>query len=177
MRDIPLPLKSNEMLFLEKIVWQLCRFSFMNRRFLVFLILLFASGKFAFAQKDESEKSDPDSSGVVNSALLPSVAPLLLFDEEKEKEEKKEKKKKARKNIFFGIKTQRAMTRRELRGQSYYEYFHYTDEDRTPDPYIRDIYWFDPKERSVKTTGYTKEYGYLLHGPYERLVNETVVER
>jgi antitoxin component YwqK of YwqJK toxin-antitoxin module len=164
------------MLFLKKIDRLLCRFSCMNKRFLVFLILIAISGKFAFAQKNESEKTDPDSSGVVNSALLPSVAPLLLFDEEKEKEAKKEKKKKARKNIFFGIKTQRGFTRRELRGQTYYEYFHYTDIDLTPSPYLRDVYWFDPKERSIKTTGYTAAYGYLLHGPYERLVNETVVE-
>ena len=135
------------------------------------------SGKVVLAQKNDSEKkSDPDSTGVVNSALLPSVAPLLLFDEEDEKEEKKEKKKKARKNIWFGIKTQRGFTRRELRGQTYYEYFNYTDADRNPDPYIRDVYWFDTKDRSIKTTGYTKESGYLLHGPYERIVNETVVE-
>ncbi len=143
----------------------------------VFLIVMFVSGKLTFAQKNDSGKTtDPDSTGVVNSALLPSVAPLLLFDEGKEKEAKKEKKKKARKNIWFGIKTQRGYTRRELRGQSYYEYFNYTDAERSPDPYIRDVYWFDTKERSIKTTGYSKESGYLLHGPYERIVNETVVE-
>lgn len=149
----------------------------MYRRLFVFLIVLFVSGKISFAQKNESEKkSDPDSIGVINSVLLPSVAPLLLFDEEKDKEEKKEKKKKARKNIWFGIKTQRGYTRREIRGQSYFEYFNYTDVDRNPDPYIRDIYWYDPKDRNIKTTGYSKEFGYLLHGPYERVVNETVVE-
>lgn len=149
----------------------------MNRIISVFLILFFISGKFAFCQKNDSEKkTDPDSTGVVNSDLLPSVAPLLLFDEEKEKDEKKEKKKKARKNIWFGIKTQRGFTKREMRGQLYYEYFNYTDADRNPDPYIRDIYWFDTKERAIKTTGYSKEYGYLLHGPYERVVNDEIVE-
>lgn len=149
----------------------------MNRRLFAFLIVIFISGQVSFAQKNESRKeSDPDSTGVVNSAVLPSIAPLLLFDEENEKEEKKDKKKKARKNIWFGIKTQRGFTRRELRGQNYLEYFNYTDINRNPDPYIRDVYWFDPKDRSIKTTGYTKETGYLLHGPYERIVNETVVE-
>lgn len=152
-------------------------FLFMNRRLFVFLIVLFVSGKISFAQKNDSEKkTDPDSTGVVNSVLFPSVAPLLLFDEEKDKEEKKEKKKKARKNIWFGIKTQRGYTRREMRGQSYFEYFNYTDVDRNPDPYIRDVYWYDTKDKSIKTSGYTKESGYLLHGPYERIVNETVVE-
>ncbi|WP_111671283.1 toxin-antitoxin system YwqK family antitoxin [Algoriphagus litoralis] len=149
----------------------------MSRRLSVLVLLFLISGQVTLAQKNDADrKSDPDSTGVVNSALLPSVAPLLLFDETDEKEEKKEKKKKARKNIWFGIKTQRGFTRRELRGQTYYEYFNYTDADRNPDPYIRDVYWFDSKDRSIKTSGYTKEEGYLLHGPYERIVNETVVE-
>ena len=149
----------------------------MNRRFLVFLMTLVVLSKFTFAQKNESvNKSDPDSTGVVNSAILPSVAPLLLFDEEKEKNDKKEKKKKARKNVWFGIKTQRGFTRNEMRGQSYNEYFSYTDIDRNLDPYIRDVYWFDSKDRTIKTTGYSKEFGYLLHGPYERIINETLVE-
>lgn len=150
----------------------------MSRRLSVFLLLLFISSKFALGQKNEAEqRSDPDSTGVVNSTLLSSMAPLLLFDEGKEKEEKKEKKKKARKNIWFGIKTQRGYTRREMRGQTFYEYFNYTDLDRNPDPYIRDIYWFDTKERAVKTSGYTRGNGYLLHGPYERVINEEVVEK
>lgn len=149
----------------------------MNKSLFVFLLVLISTGKFAFAQKNESgKKSDPDSTGVVNSALLPSVAPLLLFDEEKEKEEKKEKKKKARKNIWFGIKTQKAYTRREIRGQYIVEYFNYTDAERKPDPYIRDVYWYDTKEKSIKTQGFARELGYLLHGPYERIINETVVE-
>ncbi|RIW16985.1 hypothetical protein D0X99_04210 [Algoriphagus lacus] len=149
----------------------------MNRRLSAFLIVLLISGKITFAQKNESEKkSDPDSTGVVSSALLPSVAPLLLFDEEKEKEEKKEKKKKARKNIWFGIKTQKGYTRRDIRGQYIVEYFNYTDAERNPDPYIRDVYWYDTKDKSIKTQGFSRELGYLLHGPYERMINETVVE-
>lgn len=149
----------------------------MKKAFPIFLLLLICFGKVANAQKNgEDKKSDPDSTGVVNSALLPTVAPLLLFDEEKEKEEKKEKKKKARKNIWFDVKTQKGYTRREIRGQSYFEFFNYTDAARQPDPYIRDIYWFDPKERAIKTEGFIVGQGYLLHGPYERLVNETVVE-
>jgi antitoxin component YwqK of YwqJK toxin-antitoxin module len=149
----------------------------MNKRLAASLILLFVAGQFAFAQKNETEKkSDPDSTGVVNSSVLPSVAPLLLFDEEKEKEAKKEKKKKARKNIWFGIKTQKGYTRREIRGQNIVEFFNYTDAERNPDPYIRDVYWFDTKDKSIKTQGFSRELGYLLHGPYERVVNETVVE-
>ena len=143
----------------------------------VFLFLFLIASKFAFAQKNAAEKkADADSSGVVSSALLPTVAPLLLFDEEKEKEEKKEKKKNARKNIWFGVKTMKGYTRRTIRGQEYLEFFNYTDADRQPNPYIRDVYWFDTKEKAIRTEGFTPGQGYLLHGPYERMVNETVVE-
>lgn len=149
----------------------------MSKPFSFLLLLILFGSKVSFAQKsDDSKKSDPDSSGVVVSALLPSVAPLLLFDEEKEKEAKKEKKKKARKNIWFDVKTQRGFIRKELRGQYYLEYFNYTDAERDPDPYIRDVYWYDPKEKAIKKEGYSKTKGYLLHGPYERLVNDVVVE-
>ena len=143
----------------------------------VFLFLFLMASKVTFAQKNAGEKkTDSDSSGVVSSALLPTVAPLLLFDEEKEKEEKKEKKKNARKNIWFGVKTMKGYTRRTIRGQEYLEFFNYTDADRQPNPYIRDVYWFDTKEKAIRTEGFTLGQGYLLHGPYERMVNETVVE-
>lgn len=149
----------------------------MKKKLLFFVLVSFGLSKGSLAQKtDIDKKSDPDSSGVVSSALLPTVAPLLLFDENKEKEEKKEKKKKARKNIWFGIKTMKGYTRRTIRGQEYLEFFNYTDADWKPNPYIRDVYWFDPKERAVRTEGFTPGQGYLLHGPYERMVNETVVE-
>lgn len=150
----------------------------MSRNFLL-LLIVFCLSKSVFAQKEESEKkqkTDPDSSGVVNSSLLPSTMPLLLFDDEKEKEEKKAKKKKAKKNIFFGVKTQKGLTKKEIRGQSYYEYFNYTDQSRQTDPYIRDVYWFDSQEKTLKTEGFQPGKGYLLHGPYERVINEEVLE-
>lgn len=146
----------------------------MKRIYLLFLLLFFCSHFLAAQNGDTS--SDLDSSGIVSSVLLPTTMPLLLFDEEAEKEAKKEKKKKARKNIWFGIKTQRGFIRNDIRGQSIYEYFNYTDVGRNPDPYIRDVYWFDPKERAILSEGYTKGTGYLLHGPYERRVNDVVVE-
>jgi hypothetical protein len=147
------------------------------KRFSLFLLFYLFLSKITFAQKNNADKkTESDSSGVINSVLFPTIAPLLLFDEAKEKEEKKEKKKKARKNVWFGIKTMKGGTRRSIRGQEYLEFFHYTDAERKPNPYIRDVYWFDPKEKAIRTEGFVQGQGYLLHGPYERLVNETVVE-
>ena len=146
----------------------------MNRIYSILLLTLFFQSAL-FAQSKE-KKTDPDSTGVVDSSLLPTTMPLLLFDDSKEKEEKKEKKKKARKNIWFGIKTQKGFIRNNIRGQQIYEFFNYTDLERKLDPYIRDVYWFDPKDRGIKKEGFAKGKGYLLHGPYERRVNDVVVE-
>ncbi len=141
---------------------------------ILFFILLCQTAK---AQDEEIKpKVDPDSSGVVNTSLLPTSMPLLLFDDSKEKEEKKAKKKKAKKNIWFGVKTRKGLTRRDIRDTEIFEFFNYTDAERNPDPYIRDVYWFDPSEKAIKKEGFTKGKGYLLHGPYERVINEEVVE-
>jgi hypothetical protein len=140
------------------------------------LLLLFSSHLLKAQQKVADLKNASDSSGVVSSSLLPTVAPLLLFNEEKVKEEKKEKKKNARKNTWFGIKTRKGSTRRSLRGQEYLELFHYTNATWPTNPYLRDLYWFDPKERALRTEGFAPGQGYLLHGPYQRMVNQEVVE-
>lgn len=150
----------------------------MRTLFSIFMLFVLVSIS-ALAQKgnkESTEVSDPDSIGTVSSALLPTTMPLLLFDEAKEKEEKKEKKKKARKNIWFGVKVRRGVLDSEFRGQEIVELFNYTDAEVRPDPYIRDVYWFDLKEREIKSSGYSVGDGYLLHGPYERLLNEVLVE-
>lgn len=144
----------------------------------LFLLLFLAGSNFLQGQTvPKDQKATEDSTDLVSSFLLPTVAPLLLFDEEKVKEEKKEKKKKTRKNTFFGIKTQKGSTRRSLRGQEYLELFYYTGASWKSNPYLRDRYWYDPKERTIRTQGFVEGQGYLLHGPYQRLVNQVVVER
>jgi antitoxin component YwqK of YwqJK toxin-antitoxin module len=147
-------------------------------RFYILLTFLSLLSQVILAQDiDLKPKTDPDSSGIVDTSLLPTSMPLLLFDDSKEKEEKKAKKKKAKKNIWFGLKTKKGYTRREIRDTQIFEFFNYTDGSRTPDPYIRDIYWFDSSERTIKKENYLVGKGYLLHGPYERVINEEVVEK
>ncbi|NVK51252.1 MAG: hypothetical protein HWE09_15880 [Cyclobacteriaceae bacterium] len=142
--------------------------------FSVFLFSFFLSE--TWSQTSGEKQLDPDSTGIVNSSVLPSTMPLLLFDDRDEKEEKKERKKKERKNIYFGIKTRRGFLRQTIRGQEIFELFNYTDASRQPDPYIRDVYWYDTGEKSIKREDYQPGQGYLLHGPYERRINDVVVE-
>ncbi len=148
------------------------------KQFLFLLFLLQLGTQFAQGQDfGVDQKAKEDSTGLVSSSLLPTVAPLLLFDDQKVKEEKKVKKKNARKSTYFGIKTRKGSTRRSLRGQEYIELFHYTDASWKSNPYLRDRYWYDTKDRSIRTQGFVEGQGYLLHGPYQRLVNQVVVER
>ncbi|GAB2615140.1 toxin-antitoxin system YwqK family antitoxin [Belliella aquatica] len=128
-------------------------------------------------KKESKETVDPDSSGVVSNKLLPTTSPLLLFDEQAKKEKKKKEKKKVKKNIFFGERTKKGRIRQNLRDQVQYTLFNYTTNKKIIDPYIRDIYWYDQKDRMIRTKDFDPKIGVLLHGPYERFINETVVEK
>lgn len=130
----------------------------------------------AFSQ--EGEKADPDSSGIVHNVLRPVSTPVLLFTTVEDEEKSKEKKKKKKKNrgIYFGEKTRKSLIKRSFRDQTHSEYFHYTLRNQKVDSYIRDIYWYDQKERVIRTKGFDPSRGYLLHGPYEKRIEDTVVE-
>lgn len=138
----------------------------------LFLIIIFFFTHTVWAQS-----SDPDSSGVVTHSMLPTNAPTLLFNDpdETSKSDKKKKKKK-KKNYYFGEKTKKSFIKQSLRGQTQIQYFHYTLAKRTVDPYIRDVYWLDSKDRSIRTRDFDPSKGYLLHGPYEKRVEDVLVE-
>jgi antitoxin component YwqK of YwqJK toxin-antitoxin module len=150
-------------------------------KYFVFMLLLpgfwLGPSKFTFGQ--DEEKTDPDSSGVVKDRLLPTSTPVLLFsDSEEEKKEggKVKKKKKKKKNVFYGERTRKTVIKSSFRDQVTYQVFHFTTADQKVDPYIRDIYWYDSKNKAIKSSGFQKSKGYLLHGPYERRIGENVLE-
>ena len=142
---------------------------------LSFLLLCqYALGQEENNADQDSLKVDPDSSGVVNDVLRPISTPILLFTAlEDEEETKKEKKKK---NIYFGERTQRSSIKESFRDQLQTQYFHYTRRNQQVDPYIRDIYWFDPKDKVIRAKNFDPNKGFLLHGPFEKRVDDVVVE-
>ena len=123
------------------------------------------------------EFSDPDSSGLVHKNLRPTSLPLLLFDDRAKEEKKKAKKKKIKKNIYYGEKTRKGFTKQTLRDQTQLEFYNYTARNRKVDPYIRDIYWIDVKNKVIRKKDFDPTTGYLLHGPYEKTIGETVIEK
>jgi antitoxin component YwqK of YwqJK toxin-antitoxin module len=148
----------------------------MKTKVIVLFLLVLWTGARTYGQ--ETELSDPDSSGIVKNRLLPTSTPILLFSdpEDEVKKKDKKKKKKRKKNIFFGEKTKKSIIRHSFREQVTHQVFHFVLKDKPADPYIRDIYWYDSKNRAIKNSGYHSSKGYLLHGPYERRIGDNVVE-
>lgn len=106
-------------------------------------------------------------------------APLTidLETEVEEPEEKDEKKKKRKKNVYYGIKTKKGFTKSGYGNNIKIEIFHYLKDFQDPDPYVRDIYWYDFKAGRIKTGGrIDPKYGAILHGPYKVIQNEQVIE-
>ena len=144
------------------------------RKMLFYLLPILLLSQVAFAQ--ETEKTDPDSVGAVNNVLLPTSTPVLLFTSVEDEEKVRKKKKKRKKNIYFGERTQRNIIKQDFRDQLISQSFHYTRRNQEVDPYIRDIHWYDTKDRMIRNKGFDPARGYLLHGPYERRVDDVVVE-
>ncbi|WP_162419507.1 toxin-antitoxin system YwqK family antitoxin [Cyclobacterium roseum] len=149
----------------------------MKRHFYLLGLLILTGFTQGYGQEN-APVQDPDSSGVDNSRLLPTSTPVLLFSsvEDEKKEDKKSKKKKRKKNVYFGEKTKKTLIKTSFRDQVTYQVFHFTQSHRQPDPYIRDIYWYDSRNKAIKNSGYQASKGYLLHGPYEKRIGENVVE-
>jgi antitoxin component YwqK of YwqJK toxin-antitoxin module len=149
------------------------------QKFLILTLILSGITFSSFAQrknKKGTETSDPDSSGVVAERLLPTTLPLLLFDDEEKKQKTREEKKKVKKNIYFGERTTKARTKQVFRNQIYWQFFHVVNVKRETDPYIRDVYWFDRSEKVIRKEKWDPSKGNLLHGPYEKYIDETLVE-
>lgn len=149
----------------------------MHLKNILFLVLMTASLN-AFSQKEnKAELSDPDSTGVMPDNLLPTTAPILLFDDYSKSDKKKEEKKKTKKNIYYGEKTKKGYTKQTVRDQTQYQIFNFTTQNREFDPYIRDIHWFDTRDKVIRSKEFDPSRGYLLHGPYSREVGDVVVEK
>jgi len=149
----------------------------MNARILILFILLFGSLK-SFGQKKTKEVLvDPDSSGVVESRLLPTTLPLLIFDEKDKKTKKLKAAKKKNKRNYFGINAKKGSIRTTFRESKTLIVYHYSDRKENKDPYIRDIFWVDKKDKTIKKSDFDASKGHLLHGPYEKFINEVLVEK
>lgn len=138
---------------------------------LLTICLLFGSLQ-AFAQEQEKTSQPQDS---LNMAVEKPLTIDINADEEEEEEEEPEKKRK--KNVFYDIKTKKAFAKSGNGRNEKIEIFHILKKWEDPDPYVRDIYWYEYKSKSVKKGGSpTADKGMLLHGPYRVEKDGEIIE-
>ena len=147
--------------------------------FAVACLLTAASLDQAVAQKKRTKVEAPKDSVAFDTTdqfiIDPATqVPLTvnLEAEEKEEEEKDEKKekKKPKKNVFFGIKTKKGFSRKGAGNQTVTELFRYMKKYEEPNPYVRDVYWYDTKRKQIRTThNITPKKALILHGPYRKI--------
>lgn len=97
---------------------------------------------------------------------------------EKEEEEAVEaKKKKRKKNEFYGLKTRKGFTKKGFGDREVITLFRYLKEYKDPNPYIRDVYWYDTESGQIKvSSNIKKENARILHGPYKRILGDQIIE-
>lgn len=119
-----------------------------------------------------AQVEDADSFTSINEPLT------LDLDAEDNIEIVAPKKKKRKKNVFYGIKTRKAYTRKGFGEKLTLELFYVLKEWQDPDPYLRDIYWYDTRRQGIRVGGkIDKKYGIILHGPYQKKQGDVILEQ
>ncbi len=101
----------------------------------------------------------------------------LEVEKDEEEEETVEAKKKRKKNVFYGLKTRKGFTRKGFGDREVITLFNYLKDYQDPNPYIRDVYWYDTESDQIKiSSNINKNTARILHGPYKRLLGDQVIE-
>ncbi len=100
-----------------------------------------------------------------------------LGAEDEEEEEVELKKEKRKRNVFYKIKTKKGFTRTGFGQDVVIELFYYLKVYEEPDPYVRDVFWYDFKKRKITNSSkINKKYAGILHGPYLKMVGDQILE-
>ncbi|HMQ00110.1 MAG TPA: hypothetical protein PKC24_10030 [Cyclobacteriaceae bacterium] len=135
-----------------------------------YLILIFTSllSFSLLAQDDEPEEE--------RLFVISTPVDLSVDGDDADEPVRRKKQKKTKKNVFYGLKTKKGFTRRGVGERMTYERFRYLRKPVELDKYVRDIYWFDFTRKEIRRTGYDPKKGYILHGPYQKIQGEQILE-
>nr|WKN39999.1 hypothetical protein K4G66_15000 [Tunicatimonas sp. TK19036] len=158
---------------------------------ILILMGIFFSPVLAQDKKEKKTKEEEVEEETTEKTFAPDTSDIFLVDpetqvpltvnleaeEEEEEEEKDEKKAKKRKrNVFYDIKTKKGYARSASGGTDIIETFHYLKTFEMPDPYVRDVYWYDTKRKQIRTThNITKGKALILHGPYQKMTTDNEI--
>ena len=93
--------------------------------------------------------------------------PLTLdLNKNEEDETFTPKDKKAKKKVYYGLKTKKGFTTRGSGEAEDLILFNYLKEYQQPNPYVRDVYWYDFERRQVRKSRRfdpKREYYFMGH--------------
>lgn len=143
--------------------------------FFILIGMLWGSTCLYAQTETDSTKTDQTNT----SFETPIEKPLTIdLNAEEEEEEEEIPEKKRKKNVFYDIKTRKAFAKSGYGRNEKIEIFHILKKWEDPDPYVRDIYWYEFKSKSVKKGGTpTPDKGMLLHGPYRIEKDGEIIEK
>lgn len=132
--------------------------------FLLILLSLIPSGIFGQEKKDKKNSKEE------------IEKPDIRYRKKKE-DSVADAKLKKKKNFYFGEKTRKAFTRKNTGNALTFELFNVLRQPKQADKYVRRIYYHDKRERKVVSVkGRGQVINRLLHGPYQKTVDDVVVE-
>jgi antitoxin component YwqK of YwqJK toxin-antitoxin module len=135
----------------------------------LFFVLLLSSG-LLWAQAPEPKVQE-------GQFTFDTDKPFTLLELEKEEEPIVTKKKKPKRRVFYGIKTKKGFTRKGFGNNVTLELFYKLKKPDVPNTFARDIYWYDFTRREIRhSEKFDPKKGVLLHGPYKKLLGNTIVE-
>ncbi len=123
------------------------------KKFLLIITLLFSLPIALLAQEEENPQDTiPTPSDTIKKTFqFLDGAPVTIdleTEEEQEEEEKEKKKEKKKRNFYYEKKTRKNYTLSGFGNNVTRELFNYLKKEYVePDPYVRDFYWYDFKEK------------------------------
>ncbi|WP_229311133.1 toxin-antitoxin system YwqK family antitoxin [Larkinella soli] len=144
-----------------------------------------ANDSFTTTKAPVTVKSDKSGPSLVPSNVdhlvtetLPDLGlKIKQFKKEQKDRSERRKKEKLSHTEYEGLSIAEAYTKFGSGDRTIIEKFHVLKEYRQPSQYVRETYWFDPKEQRVKSSLIKdKEKALILHGPYKRYQNGILLE-
>lgn len=141
----------------------------MQKRFLLFGLIWLMT---ACAGVDQifapvEEEKDPDKPDIT-----------LEDEQETETDTIPDAELRVKRNVFYGEKTKKAFTSFTNRNTEDYKLFYVLPEPIQVDSYVRQIFYHDTENNAIRAVeGKGQTLDRVLHGPYERIINDIVVEK
>ncbi|MBO6493978.1 MAG: hypothetical protein JJ978_00300 [Roseivirga sp.] len=141
----------------------------MQKRFLLFglIVLLTSCGGVDQIFAPVEKEKDPTKPDITLEDEKPQETDTIPDAEERIK-----------RNVFYGEKTKKAHTSIIERNTTDYRLFYVLPEPVAAAPYVRKVFYHDAKNNTIRSAeGKGQVLDRVLHGPYERIVNDVVIEK